>query len=362
MVGASLEIRKLAKRYGTFEAVRDFSLQIAPGELVTLLGPSGSGKTTVLSAIAGFVTPSAGEILIDGRPVEALPPERRNIGVVFQHYALFPHMTVAENVAFPLEMRAVPRPEIARAVGQALEAVQMSAFSARFPSQLSGGQQQRTAVARAIVFNPPVLLLDEPLSALDKNLRESMQVEIKRLHAKSGLTMIYVTHDQEEALLLSDRVAVMSGGNIEQVATPAEIYDQPCNRFVAAFVGQSNFLDARVLRPDGREMLLRTPGGVEIVAAGRDCREAAGAEVSVMIRPERIAVGEAAAGLANRFRASIAERFFLGSSFKLRLVLPGGESILGSCAGFADRGLSQESGAIVDVGWHARDALIYAKD
>ena len=358
MAGASIEIRDLSKHYGSFAAVSNLSLRIEPGELVSLLGPSGSGKTTVLSAIAGFVAPSKGQILVDGTPIQHLPPERRNIGLVFQNYALFPHMTVAENVAFPLQMRPVPKSKIADAVRTALDAVQMGSFSHRFPSQLSGGQQQRTALARALVFNPPVLLLDEPLSALDKKLRESMQVELKRLHAKTATTMIYVTHDQDEALLLSDRIAVMNGGRLEQIAPPAEVYNRPTNRFVADFVGQSNFLDATVVQRAGGSTELRTAGGHRIVAAGHD-QDVANAQVCVMVRPERVLVGRAAEGLANRYSGTIAEKFFLGGFLKLRVQLPGGESVLASCTSAQDVELPYGIGSELSVGWQPSDVLIY---
>jgi putative spermidine/putrescine transport system ATP-binding protein len=359
MAGASIEIRNLSKYYGSFAAVSNLSLRIEPGELVSLLGPSGSGKTTVLSSIAGFVAPSEGQILVDGAPIQHLPPERRNIGLVFQNYALFPHMTVAENVAFPLQMRPVPKSKIAEAVRMALDAVQMGSFSHRFPSQLSGGQQQRTALARALVFNPPVLLLDEPLSALDKKLRESMQIELKRLHAKTATTMIYVTHDQDEALLLSDRVAVMNGGKLEQIAAPAEVYNRPANRFVADFVGQSNFLDATVMRRAGEGMELLTAGGNRIVATAGQQQGATNAKVCLMVRPERVAVGRTADTIPNRYRGTISEKFFLGGSMKLRVLLPGGESVLASCTSAEDLELSHAVGDELSVGWQPGDVLIY---
>ncbi|MDT8267342.1 ABC transporter ATP-binding protein, partial [Roseomonas sp. DSM 102946] len=209
---------------------------------ISFLGPSGSGKSTTLMMIAGFETPESGQIALDGRDVTHLPPHRRGIGMVFQSYALFPHMTVAENVGFALKQRGVGKAEIVERVRQALDLVRLSAFGGRYPQQLSGGQQQRVAIARAVIFNPPVLLMDEPLSALDKQLREEMQLEIKALHERLGITFIYVTHDQKEALVMSDRVAVMNQGRIEQLDDPATLYDRPSNRFVASFVGEANFL------------------------------------------------------------------------------------------------------------------------
>ena len=238
-----MHLQGIAKLYGHHRAIDDLHLDIEPGEFITLLGPSGSGKTTALMLIAGFETPSAGEILIDGKPVARLPPYRRNIGMVFQSYALFPHLTVAENIAFPLKQRGVGAAERQAAVLRMLDMMQLQGFGPRFPQQLSGGQQQRVAIARAIVFNPRVLLMDEPLSALDKQLRESLQLEIKRLHDRLGITFVYVTHDQREALVMSDRVSVMNHGRIEQIAPPQTLYDRPANRFVAAFLGEANLFD-----------------------------------------------------------------------------------------------------------------------
>ena len=237
----------IEKRYDNVGAVRGVSLDIRSGEFLTLLGPCGSGKTTTLMMIAGFETPNAGDIAIDGHVGGRLPPYRRNIGMVFQNYALFPHMTVAENIGFPLKQRGVAKARRARRlVAEALELVRLPGYERRYPRQLSGGQQQRVALARAIVFEPRLLLMDEPLGALDKQLRENLQLEMRRLHADLGITFIYVTHDQEEALTMSDRVAVMNEGLVAQVGTPEDLYDRPCDRFVAAFIGEFNFLSAIV--------------------------------------------------------------------------------------------------------------------
>jgi ABC-type Fe3+/spermidine/putrescine transport system ATPase subunit len=238
VTGAEVVLAGLTRYYGETAAVREVSLAVGAGEFVTLLGPSGSGKTTTLMIVAGFVEPSAGDVRIGGRSVLGLPPHRRNLGVVFQSYALFPHMPVFDNVAFPLRMRRVDRTETRRRVAAALDMVQLGALAERRIHQLSGGQQQRVALARALVFEPPVLLMDEPLGALDRKLREQMQLEIKRLQRALGLTAIYVTHDQEEALLLSDRVAIMHEGAIHQVGAPAEVYERPATAFVADFVGE----------------------------------------------------------------------------------------------------------------------------
>src|SRR5580698_10457944 len=245
--GAAVVLSGLEKRFDNVGAVRGISLDIRSGEFLTLLGPSGSGKTTMLMMIAGFEVPTAGDIAIDGRSVVTLPPHKRNIGMVFQSYALFPHLTVADNIAFPLKQRGVDRATRARLVEESLELVQLPGYQARYPRQLSGGQQQRVALARAIVFRPRLLLMDEPLGALDKQLRESLQLEMRRLHADLGITFIYVTHDQQEALTMSDRIAVMNHGLIAQIGTPEDLYDRPCDQFVASFIGESNFFPCVVL-------------------------------------------------------------------------------------------------------------------
>ena len=244
--GGSLRLRALTKHYPNFTAVDAIDLDIAAGEFVTLLGPSGSGKTTTLMMIAGFTPPSAGDILLDGRSLVSLAPEHRNIGVVFQNYALFPHMNVQENVAFPLRMRNQSRRVIGDKVAAALHLVQLDQFAERLPKQLSGGQQQRVALARALVFDPDLLLMDEPLGALDKNLREQMQFELRRLHAELSITILFVTHDQEEALTLSDRVALMNNGEIAQIGSAEDLYERPATRFVAEFIGESNVIEGRV--------------------------------------------------------------------------------------------------------------------
>jgi putative spermidine/putrescine transport system ATP-binding protein len=267
----SLDVRRLSKHYGPTRAVDDVSLTIERGKFVTLLGPSGSGKTTILMAIAGFVAPTAGDILVDGAPITQLPPEKRNFGMVFQGYALFPHMTVAENVAFPLRVRKVGRAEIETRVKDALDMVQLGHLADRRPTQLSGGQQQRVALARALVFQPVLLLLDEPLSALDKKLRAELQVELKDLHRRVGLTFIYVTHDQEEALSMSDGIAILRDGRLVQQGSPEELYERPATKFVADFLGKSNFLPG----PAGALLALR-PEKISVLADG----EAAETEVS----------------------------------------------------------------------------------
>jgi putative spermidine/putrescine transport system ATP-binding protein len=277
-------LRNVVKSYdGKHNAVDDISIEVTRGEFLTFLGPSGSGKTTTLLMIAGFEMPSSGAIELDGRDLALSKPYRRNIGMVFQNYALFPHMTARENVIFPLRMRRFAKREINDRVEKMLAMVGLSAFAARYPRELSGGQQQRVALARGLVFNPDVVLLDEPLGALDKNLREQMQVEIKRIHRELGVTMIYVTHDQTEAMTMSDRVAVFGNGRIAQLGSPLDIYNRPANRFVAEFIGDSNILPGRIdpLRP----------GTVELVGIGMariDGADGISGEVDVMIRPERL--------------------------------------------------------------------------
>jgi len=268
-------------------AVDNVSLEIEPGEFFSLLGPSGCGKTTTLRMIAGFEMPTSGEIYIEGRLMGETPPFRRNVNTVFQNYALFPHMTVADNIAFGLRMKRVPRDETARRVREALQLVRLTGFEDRYPHQLSGGQQQRVALARALINRPRVLLLDEPLGALDLKLRKEMQLELKHLQMNVGITFIYVTHDQEEALTMSDRIAVMNAGRVLQVGTPLEIYERPSSRFVADFIGESNFLDGRVSGLDGQQVTVMIDDRVPVRARAQDSL-VIGEQVTVAIRPEKI--------------------------------------------------------------------------
>jgi putative spermidine/putrescine transport system ATP-binding protein len=269
--------------------VRQLDLDIRRGEFLTLLGPSGSGKTTTLMMLAGFESPTAGDILLDGRPITGTPPHKRNFGMVFQNYALFPHLTVAQNVAYPLTVRKTPRDEIAQRVARALDMVRLKNMDGRLPAQLSGGQQQRVALARALVFQPQLVLMDEPLGALDKQLREHMQIELKELHRQLGVTFVYVTHDQSEALTMSDRVAVFNDGAIQQIDAVDRLYEAPSNRFVASFIGDSTMLGATLRRTDGVSCDVELPGGHRLT--GLNVNSAAvGAAVQACIRPERIAV------------------------------------------------------------------------
>ena len=327
-LGARVIFDQIEKRYGSVIAVDGVSLDIAPGEFVTLLGPSGSGKTTTLMMLAGFEIPTAGEIYVDEDPIAAVPPYRRNIGMVFQNYALFPHMTVGENIAFPLQMRKMSRAEITRQTTAVLQLVGLPGYEGRYPRQLSGGQQQRVAVARALVFNPRVLLMDEPLGALDKQLREHLQLEIKALHEQLGVTIIYVTHDQEEALVMSDRIAVMNEGRIEQCGLPTELYDEPSTRFVATFIGESNFIDGVVHRLDGTAACIEAPGLGELRAPLR-AGLAAGAPVALTVRPEKIVADEN--GLApdmNAVTGTVDDVVFVGEMRRYAVVLPGGQRLV----------------------------------
>ncbi len=297
---ADVELRNVSKVFdNAVVAVDGVSLEIEPGEFFSLLGPSGCGKTTTLRMIAGFEMPTSGEIYIEGRPMGETPPFRRNVNTVFQNYALFPHMTVADNVAFGLRMKRVPRDEITRRVREALQLVRLVGFEDRYPRQLSGGQQQRVALARALINRPRVLLLDEPLGALDLKLRKEMQLELKHLQMTVGITFIYVTHDQEEALTMSDRIAVMNAGRVLQVGTPLEIYERPSNRFVADFIGESNFLDGRVVELNGQRATVLVDDRLPVPARVQDGL-AVGEQVTIAIRPEKIRLhptgGEGAEG------------------------------------------------------------------
>jgi spermidine/putrescine ABC transporter ATP-binding subunit len=353
-IGASVGLTDVEKHYDTVGAVRGVSLSVRPGEFLTLLGPSGSGKTTTLMMIAGFETPSAGDISIDGRSVVALPPHRRGIGMVFQSYALFPHMTVAENIAFPLKQRGISRAERVRLVDEALALVHLPDTQRRYPRQLSGGQQQRVALARAIVFRPRLLLMDEPLGALDKQLRERMQLELRRLHAELGITFVYVTHDQEEALTMSDRIAVMNHGLIEQIGTPNALYDRPENRFVASFIGESNVLSATCRGIDDGfvvacrgETLLRAVGRPETT------------DVTLIVRPERLRFRddtEPPAG-CNLLRVQVLDTVFAGETYRYQCVCDDGTAIVVKApSGAGVRRRTQ--GEMADIVWSAEDTVV----
>ncbi|WP_321786345.1 ABC transporter ATP-binding protein [Burkholderia pyrrocinia] len=312
-----VSFKNVQKTYdGETLVVKNLNLEIEQGEFLTMLGPSGSGKTTCLMMLAGFETATHGEILLQGRPINRIPPERRNIGMVFQSYALFPHKSVAENLAFPLKVRKVAKSEIDAKVMRALRMVNMEKFAHRMPAQLSGGQQQRIAVARALVFEPALVLMDEPLGALDKQLREQMQYEIKQIHEQSGLTVVYVTHDQGEAMTMSDRIAVFNNGVIQQLASPSELYEKPENAFVARFIGESNELNGVVSSLDRQRCVVHLDGGQAIHASPNGGIQLSG-NTSVSLRPERIAVGEQASGCDNVFDAGVKDLIYYGDHLRI---------------------------------------------
>jgi putative spermidine/putrescine transport system ATP-binding protein len=358
--GAEVRLQGLTKLFGPVVAVSDVSMTVPAGSFFTLLGPSGSGKTTTLMMVAGFVRPSKGSIAIDGVDVAALPPQKRDLGMVFQSYAVFPHLTVFENVAFPLEVRKVSTTDIRRRVGEALELVRLVGYERRLPSQLSGGEQQRVALARALVFRPRVLLMDEPLGALDKKLRAHMQLELKQIQRHLHVTVVYVTHDQEEALTMSDCVAVMRGGRTEQVGTPAELYESPISPFVADFVGESNFLDGVVVSasPDGRAFV-RAGGGLELSGVSRESLRV-GQRVVAAVRPEKIVPVEAPASELNRGKGVVDQVVYAGDATRYSVALGGAGTLTVKVQNrFASRPFA--AGDVVELAWDPGDTRLFAR-
>ena len=349
---ARLDIQNLVKRYGDFHAVRDVSLSVADGEFLVLLGPSGCGKTTTLRMVAGFIEPTAGHVRLDGNDVTQLPPWKRNAGMVFQSYALFPHLTVAENVAFGLEMRKVGRADIARRVEETLALVRLAGYGGRLPRQLSGGQQQRVALARALAIRPDVLLLDEPLSNLDAKLRQEVRVEIRELQRQLGLTAVMVTHDQEEALTMADRLVVMNEGQVRQVGSQRDLYERPADRFVAGFVGRSTFLAGTVEAP-GR---FRSEGGLAVACDGGTAGKAA-----LSLRPERVEIAAAAEALAlldNRLPGTVEFVSYLGSLIDIHVRLSPADRVVVQIAN-REGGFAPDVGQPVAVGWNASAARVF---
>ena len=352
----------------TFEGVRKtfdgvsyvvdaLDLELARGEFLTLLGPSGSGKTTTLMMLAGFEDPSAGTIMLDGKRLNHVPAHRRGIGMVFQNYALFPHMTVAQNLAFPLEMHGVAKPDIEPRIRRALEMVRLPHLRERKPAQLSGGQQQRVAVARALVYGPKLGLRAEPLGALDKQVREQLQLEVKHLHEELGVTIVYVTHDQSEALTMSDRIAVFHRGRIQQLAAPNELYERPANAFVSSFIGENNRFDGTLVARDGATCRVRLTDGSEVDAAvGNDL--AAGAQVVVSLRPERVLIGEGRRD-DNRFASQLLEVIYLGDHCKLRLRVGGTDDFI---AKVPAAGAAWSRGDALVVSWPAQACVALPAD
>ena len=348
-----VEYLGVRKRYGASNwVVHHLDLSVRRGEFLTLLGPSGSGKTTCLMMLAGFELPNAGEIHINGAPVGELPPDQRGIGVVFQNYALFPHMSVGANLAFPLEVRGMAEPERRERVNRALALVRLEGLEGRRPSQLSGGQQQRVAIARALVFEPELVLMDEPLGALDRRLREELQYEIRRIQRQLGVTVLYVTHDQQEAMVMSDRVAVFRAGRIEQVAPPEVLYEEPRRAFVARFIGENNMLPGRILSVrDGLCEVDVNGGRIQAAHLGEP---AAGSETVVAIRPERIKIAPGEIRYANQFDALVEDLTFLGDHLRVRLDVCGSSEFIVKIPNIVGHG-GILPGDTVRVAWAALD-------
>jgi spermidine/putrescine transport system ATP-binding protein len=350
---ALLEIRNVTRRFGDFAAVDEVSLSIEAGEFFCLLGPSGCGKTTLLRMIAGFDAPDGGSISLDGSDMTGIPPEARNVHTVFQSYALFPHMSVAENIAFPLKMARVDPGEIARRVNEALEDVSLAGMSGRYPNELSGGQRQRVAVARALVNRPRLLLLDEPLAALDAKLKERMQLELITLQKEVGIAFVYVTHDQQEALALAHRIAVMNHGRVEQLDEPSRIYGYPTNRFVADFIGTCNILEAEVLGLDGPRMRLQI-AGLGQVDASRTENARAGQRGVLALRPEQVAIGTRLVPSAdeNHFAGRVFDFLYLGDVTVYVVELPDGSRVEAMLPNSAPgRAKFFEPGDAVEINW-----------
>jgi putative spermidine/putrescine transport system ATP-binding protein len=349
-----VRFKEVQKSYdGETLVVKNLNLDIPRGEFVTMLGPSGSGKTTCLMMLAGFEPATHGEIYLGDRPINAVPPHKRGIGMVFQNYALFPHMTVNENLAFPLEVRRMSKSEIASRVKRALDMVQLGAFGERRPAQLSGGQQQRVAVARALVFDPDLVLMDEPLGALDKQLREQMQYEIKHIHESLGVTVVYVTHDQAEALTMSNRIAVFDDGVIQQLASPSDLYERPENAFVAQFIGENNRLHGTVQAINGDQCKVTLESGEEIQALKVNV-DGVGDKTTLSLRPERVEVNPEAGKFPNVFNAKVEELIYLGDHIRTRATVCGTSEFIVKIPN-ASHHASLNKGDSVTFGWSMED-------
>ena len=338
---------------GNSLVVKNLDLDIADGEFLTMLGPSGSGKTTCLMMLAGFETATHGQIYLDGVPINDVPPHKRDIGMVFQNYALFPHMTVSENLAFPLKVRKMGQTEVEERVQRALDMVQLSNFGGRRPAQLSGGQQQRVAVARALVFDPKLVLMDEPLGALDKQLREQMQYEIKHIHENLGITVVYVTHDQSEALTMSNRIAVFNDGVIQQLAPPAEIYESPENSFVAQFIGENNKLTGTVIEQKEKSCLVELISG-ERVNALPVATDGAGAATMLSLRPERVALNPAEGECDTTVFGKVEELIYLGDHIRTRMSVCGRDDFIVKVPN-ASKPSGLTPGIEIPLGWRLED-------
>jgi putative spermidine/putrescine transport system ATP-binding protein len=354
---AAVEFRELRKTYGTALALDRIDLTIGSGEFFTLLGPSGSGKTTLLNIVSGMISPTSGSVLIDGRDVTNVPPRDRNLGMVFQNYALLPHMTVFDNVAFPLRIRKMPKAAIERAVMDILDVVRLKDFAHRKPKELSGGQQQRVSIARCLVYKPNLILMDEPLGALDKKLRHQLQFEIKKIHKEMGVTVLYVTHDQEEALVLSDRICVMNHAKVEQVGSPNDLYFRPANEFVADFLGESNLIAGALETSSGEVGRVRTSDG-SMIACTLQSGSACAGRIKVMVRPEsiRLSSGEQRSDLG--MPGVIQDYAFVGHAIRYS-VQAGGQRLTGLQNSGAGTPVL-EAGSRVWVDWAPADAISLA--
>tara|TARA_B100001013_G_scaffold132246_1_gene77282 strand:+ start:397 stop:1485 length:1089 start_codon:yes stop_codon:yes gene_type:complete len=345
---------KVDKSYdGKVLVVKDLNLDIAEGEFVTMLGPSGSGKTTCLMMLAGFETPTNGEIYLDSHPISNIPPHKRGIGMVFQNYALFPHMTVYENLAFPLRVRKISKEETDKKIDKALSMVSLTGFENRMPAQLSGGQQQRVAVARALVFDPAVVLMDEPLGALDKNLRESMQYEIKHIHESIGVTVVYVTHDQGEALTMSNRIAVFNDGKVQQLSSPDKLYEEPVNSFVAEFIGENNRFSGQVTDISNDKCKVKLDDGSEILA-NPIAVKSSGEKTIVSLRPERALINTKEK-MENNFKGKIEEVIYHGDHTRVRLNLLGNKDFILKVPN-SSANMDIKLGNQINVSWNSFDA------
>jgi putative spermidine/putrescine transport system ATP-binding protein len=338
---------------GVSLVVKDLNLDITNGEFLTMLGPSGSGKTTCLMMLAGFETATHGQIFLDGEPINNVPPHKRNIGMVFQNYALFPHMTVEENLAFPLRVRKIGKTEVEERVQRALDMVQLSEFGGRRPAQLSGGQQQRVAVARALVFDPKLVLMDEPLGALDKQLREQMQYEIKHIHENLGITVVYVTHDQSEALTMSNRIAVFNDGVIQQLAPPAELYEQPDNSFVAQFIGENNKLIGTVVEQDANSCSVELKSGERVTALPVNT-EGPGKATMLSLRPERVTLNPSKGECDTTVFGKVEELIYLGDHIRTRMSVCGRDDFIVKVPN-ASKPSELTPGLRISLGWHIED-------
>ncbi len=350
-----VKFEKVDKSYdGEILVVEDLNVDIPKGEFLTMLGPSGSGKTTTLMMLAGFETPTSGEIYLDGEAISSIPPYKRGIGMVFQNYALFPHMTVNENLSFPLEVRKINKSEIKDKVAKALSMVELQDFGNRMPMQLSGGQQQRVALARALVFEPRLVLMDEPLGALDKKLREQMQYEIKHIHANIGITVVYVTHDQSEALTMSNRIAVFNDGKIQQISTPDVLYEKPECSFVAQFIGENNQLKGKVKSINGNTCVIKTDKGEEIKSLKVNVG-AVGDGSTVSLRPERVEINSSDTNFENSFNGTVKELIYLGDHIRTRVEVCGNDQFIVKVPN-SYKGSNLVEGTKVKLSWKASDS------